>query len=130
MRRLGTFVLNRLIYHKAKQTVFVNGGRKPFILTVDKSCLFCYLKMGCCKIRDFLHRRNYSFHVFVLICIVNMIHGNVGISIVTYVLTPFRKVKYAHFRTGHRMRQKYRLYSPLRADTADIAIFSLKVCIR
>ncbi len=41
--RLSTFGLNRLVCHKAKQAEAVNGGRSPFILTVDCCCLFCYL---------------------------------------------------------------------------------------
>ena len=66
----------------------------------------------------------------MLICIVNMVYGNTRAFIIPCAFTYFRKVRYTHFRIGHRMSKNYRLYSPFEADTADISIFNLTVCIR
>ena len=50
--------LTRLVCHKAKQTAFVNGGvDAPFISTVEKCYLFCYLNLGGCGNREKLRYR-------------------------------------------------------------------------
>lgn len=50
-------MLTSLFSVKRDSQHILTAGAAPFILTVDKGCLFGYLKIGYCEIRDFLRRR-------------------------------------------------------------------------
>jgi len=72
----------------------------------------CYLKIDCCEIRNYLHRRNSSFYKFVLISIVNTVCK-------PFITVVSKRTNVSHHHHDHHTHHSTSYYVTFQVDSGD-----------